>query len=160
MVTSRLAGVDRGNAGCEDNRSNGISEYPCCSDSEARHGVTMQVAKPEELTSYALPVLTAQVSDAEMAEWFPVPFEQIENPEATPEPSMGALLRLSNGELFVVYFGRVSKQLTLRLPPTGDESAFVESFLREVPLPLSRVTWHRPDVALPSRHEVARAANH
>lgn len=115
----------------------------------------MHVAKPEELTSYALPVLTAQVSDAELAEWFPVPFEEIENPDATPEPSRGALLRLSTGELFVIYFGRVSKQLTLRLPPTSHESAVVESFLREVPLPLSRVIWHRPDVELPHNRAVA-----
>jgi hypothetical protein len=109
----------------------------------------MRAAKPDELQEHALPVMTARISDAELAKWFPVAFETITDPWATPEPSKGALVKLDAGEYFVLYFGEDSKQLTLRIPPSVDASIFLMSFFREVPLPRSRVLWRRPGTRLP-----------
>lgn len=111
----------------------------------------MRRAKPHELTDRAVPVLTAQVSEAELSQWVPVPFDDIDDPLATPEPSKGALVELENGQYVVLYYGKESSQLTLEIPETTvDSSALIASFLHEVPLPVSRVLWHRPDTTLPA----------
>ena len=109
----------------------------------------MRAAKPHELKEHALPVMTARISEAELNKWFPVPFQEITDPWATPEPSKGALVKLDAGHYFVLYFGEDSKQLTLRIAPNVDASTFLASFFREVPLPRSRVLWRRPGVRLP-----------
>jgi hypothetical protein len=116
---------------------------------ETRRGVIMRAAKPNELKEYALPVMTARISEAELGKWFPLRFEEITDVWATPEPSKGALAKLDGGEYFVLYFGEDSKQLTLRIAPSVDPSAFLASFFREVPLPRSRVLWRRPGARLP-----------
>ena len=112
----------------------------------------MRRARPHELKTRAVPVMTARMSEAELLKWMPVPFDDIDDPLATPEPSKGALIRLDNGAYVVAYYGKDSNQLTLEIPEaTRDSSEIVESFFREVPLPLSRVLWHRSDIKLPSR---------
>jgi hypothetical protein len=109
----------------------------------------MRVARPHELKSEAVPLLTARVSEAELSKLFPLKFEEILDPEATPEPSKAALVKLTAGPYSVLYWGQDTHQLTLRIPTTTDASAFLEAFFREVPLPRSHVLWHRPDVRLP-----------
>ena len=95
--------------------------------------------------------MTALLSEAELLEWLPVPFDDIDDPLATPEPSKGALIQLENSAYVVVYYGKDSKQLTLEIPEaTRNSSELVASFFHEVPLPLSRVLWHRPDTKLPA----------
>jgi hypothetical protein len=124
----------------------------------------MRRASPHELKTRAVPVMTARLNEAELLKWLPVPFDDIDDPLATPEPSKGALIQLENGSYVVVYYGRDSNQLTLEIPETSDESSsdLLASFLDEVPLPISRVLWHRPDTKLPSRkrsaHRVAMPA--
>jgi hypothetical protein len=111
----------------------------------------MRRAEPHELKTRAVPVLTARLSEVELLRWLPVPFDDIEDPLATPEPSKGALIELDNGAYVVVYYGKDSNQLTLEIPETArDSSEVVASFFNEVPLPLSRVLWHRSDTKLPS----------
>ena len=111
----------------------------------------MRRAEPHELKTRAMPVLTARLSEAELLRWLPVPFDDIDDPLATPEPSKGALIELENGAYVVVYYGKDSNQLTLEIPETThDSSELVASFFSEVPLPLSRVLWHRSDTKLPS----------
>jgi hypothetical protein len=66
----------------------------------------MRAAKPNELKAAAFPVLTAKVSEKELRKWFPVRFEEITDPESTPEPSKGALLKLARGPHFVSVLGR------------------------------------------------------
>lgn len=111
----------------------------------------MRRARPHELKTRAVPVLTARLSEAELLKWVPVRFDDIDDPLATPEPSKGALIKLETGAYVVVYYGKDSKQLTLEIPETAnDSSELVASFLHEVPLPISRVLWHRPDTKLPS----------
>jgi hypothetical protein len=111
----------------------------------------MRRARPHELKTRAVPVLTARLSEAELLKWLPVRFDEIDDPLATPEPSKGALIKLETGACVVVYYGKDSKQLTLEIPETADDSSeLVASFLHEVPLPISRVLWHRPDTKLPS----------
>jgi hypothetical protein len=104
--------------------------------------------------------MTAHLSEAELLEWLPVPFDDIDDPLATPEPSKGALIELENGAYVVVYYGKDSKQLTLEIPEaTRDSSELVASFFQEVPLPLSRVLWHRPDTKLPARRRSTTAGD-
>jgi hypothetical protein len=103
--------------------------------------------------------MTARLSEAELLKWLPVPFDDIDDPLATPEPSKGALIKLENGAYVVVYYGKDSNQLTLEIPEaTRDSSELVACFFREVPLPLSRVLWHRSDTKLPSRRRRAATA--
>jgi hypothetical protein len=114
----------------------------------------MRLAKPNELKTHALPVLTARVSEAELAKWFPVSFQHIDDPQEAPEPSKAALIKLDEGDYFVLYYGEISSQLTLRIPESTDASAFLNVFLREVPLPRTRILWRREDARLP-RHIAA-----
>lgn len=109
----------------------------------------MRAARPDELQQNAFPVMTAELSEAELTKWFPVSFEEITDPWAAPEPSKGALVRLDAGEYVVLDYGKESKQLTLRIPAELDPSSFLTSFFREVPLPRSRVLWHRAGARLP-----------
>ena len=114
----------------------------------------MRPAKPTELKANALPVLTARISEAELAKWFPVTFQHIEDPQEAAEPSKAALIKLDDGYYFVLYYGEISNQLTLRIPETTDGSAFLSALLREVPLPRARILWRREDARLP-RHIAA-----
>jgi hypothetical protein len=111
----------------------------------------MRRAKPHELKTRALPVMTARISEAELMRWIPVRFDDIDGPLEAPEPSKGALVKLDSGGYVVLYYGIESKQLTLEIPETAkDSSAVVAAFLDEVPLPQSRVLWHRSDIVLRS----------
>ena len=47
----------------------------------------MRRAAPDELQARAFPVMTARMSEAELGEWFPVSFDEINDPWAAPEPS-------------------------------------------------------------------------
>jgi len=114
----------------------------------------MRAAKPNELKTHALPVLTARISEAELAKWFPVAFQHIDDPQEAAEPSKAALIKLDEGDYFVLYYGETSNQLTLRIPETTDGSAFLSALLREVPLPRTRILWRREDARLP-RHIAA-----
>jgi len=107
------------------------------------------MAKPTELKTHAYPVLTARISEAELLTWFPVVFQHVTDPQEAPEPSKAALIKLDAGDYFVVYYGDLSKQLVLRIPPTTDASDFLSSFFQEVPLPIARIVWRREDARLP-----------
>jgi hypothetical protein len=120
----------------------------------------MRRAKPHELKTNAVPVMTARLSEAELSKWVPVPFDEITDPLATPEPSKGALVRLDAGEYVGLYYGKESGQLLVEVPETTDGSVMLAAFFREVPLPVSRVLWHRPDVRIPkgSRRRVPKSS--
>lgn len=115
----------------------------------------MRAAKPDELRENAFPVMTARISEAELERWFPVPFQEITDPWAAPEPSRGALIELNTGDYVVLYWGRDSQELTVRIPAGLDPSAFLASFFSEVSVPRSRVSWRRPGTRLP-RHIAAK----
>jgi len=118
----------------------------------------MRAAKPDELKENALPVMTAQISESELLKWFPVTFQDITDPWATPEPSKGALIKLDAGEYVVVYWGHDSKELTVNISAATDASTVLASFFREVPIPRSRVLWRRADARLP-RHIAAKTVS-
>lgn len=109
----------------------------------------MRRAQPHELKDQAFPIMTARMSEAELSEWFPVHFDEITDPWAAPEPSLGALVSLDAGEYVVLDYGRDSNQLIVRIPAKLDATAFLTSFFREVPMPRARVLWHREDARLP-----------
>jgi hypothetical protein len=112
----------------------------------------MRRAGPHELTTRAYPVMTARISEAELEQWLPVPFDDIDDPLAAPEPSKGALVQLEAGSYIVVYYGKDSGQLFVEIPETTkDSSALIADFFREVPLPIARVLWHRSDITLPDQ---------
>jgi hypothetical protein len=108
----------------------------------------MRVAEPDELKTHTLPVLTARITEAELAEWFPVRFHHITDPQEAAEPSKAAVIRLDSGDYFVLSFGEISRQLILRLPPATNASRFLTAFFREAPLPLDRVLWSRDDAVV------------
>ena len=110
----------------------------------------MRAAKPNELTTHAYPVLAAAISEAELTKWFPVPFQHITDPEEAAEPSKAAVIKLDDGAHFVLFYGELSNQLTLRIPSSVDASGFLQSLFREVPLPRGRIVWRRRDARIPS----------
>jgi hypothetical protein len=120
----------------------------------------MRRADPGELTQRAVPVMTAKLTEEELHSWVPVNFEEIDDPLAVPEPSKAALVALDSGAYVVLYYGKESNQLTVEIPErTSDSSAVVASFLSEVPLPVSRVLWHRADTDLPL-HSASESVAH
>jgi hypothetical protein len=98
--------------------------------------------------------MTTKLTEGELTEWFPVSFQEIDDPWAAPEPSKGALIKLDAGEYVVLDYGKDSRQLTVRIPSGIDASECLASLFREVPLPRSRVLWRRADARLP-RHVAA-----
>jgi len=115
----------------------------------------MRAAKPNELKTHAYPLLAAAISEKELSKWFPVSFHRITDPQEAAEPSKAALIKLDTGDYFVLYYGELSNQLTLRIPTSTDPSTFLTSFFREVPLPRGRILWRRQDARLP-RHIAAK----
>lgn len=110
----------------------------------------MRAAEPRELQSHAYPVLAAAISEDELVQWFPVTFQHVTDPQEAAEPSKAALIRLDEGDYFVLYYGELSNQLTLRIPTSVNASAFLASLFREVPLPRARIVWRRQDATLPN----------
>src|SRR5687768_4829030 len=109
----------------------------------------MRRARPSELKEQAFAVITARLSEAELATWFPVAFDEINDQWAAPEPSLGALVSLDAGEYVVLDYGRESNQLIVRIPANLDATSFLASFFGEIPIPRARVLWHREDAKLP-----------
>jgi len=99
--------------------------------------------------------MTAKLTENELAQWFPISFQETDDPWASPEPSKGALVKLDAGEYVVLDYGKDSSQLTVRIPSSIDASECLASLFREVPLPRSRVLWRRADARLP-RHVAAK----
>src|SRR5438128_8522663 len=124
-----------------------------------RSDVTMRRAEAHELTDQAVPVITARITEAELAKWLPIHFDQINDPLQAPEPSLGALAELDTGGYVVLNYGRDSKQLTIEVPETtANASALLAAFFREVPLPTSRVLWLRRGIRLPKNQAATRSA--
>lgn len=100
----------------------------------------------------AVPAITAHLSEAELARWLPIRFDTIDDPLEAPEPSLGALAQLDAGEYVVLNYGKDSQQLTVEFPAnTRNRTTLLAAFLREVPLPLSRILWHQKGMRLPKR---------
>jgi hypothetical protein len=113
----------------------------------------MRTADPSELTTPAIPVLAARLSETELSRLVPVQFKDMQfkditDPEQTREPAKAALIRLDSGAYVVLFYGRESKELTVEFPSNADLERSVLAFLQEVRLPLSRVFWHRPEVSV------------
>ena len=109
----------------------------------------MRPAQPNELQTHAYPVIAAAVSEEELLKWFPVTFHEITDPQEAAEPSKAAVIKLDAGEYFVLYYGKLSNQLTLRIPTSVNASSFLASLFHEAPIPRSRIIWRRQDAQLP-----------
>jgi hypothetical protein len=108
----------------------------------------MRLAEPHELTTPAIPVLAAHLSEDELSRLVPIRFKDITDPLETREPAKGALVQLETGGYVVLFYGCSSNELSVEFPKVSNLTRSVAEFLREVQLPLSRVFWHRPDVEL------------
>ena len=108
----------------------------------------MRLAEPHELTTPAIPVLAAHLSEDELSRLVPIRFKDITDPLETREPAKGALVQLQTGGYVVLFYGCSSNELSVEFPNVSNLTRRVIEFLHEVPLPLSRVFWHRPDVEL------------
>src|SRR5690242_276385 len=140
-----MAGMDGRSTRCSHPGPGRVGcDSGCCYD-EAQGRLAMRAAKPNELKTHAYPVLSATISEAELSKWFPVRFQHITDPQEAAEPSKAALIRLDSGDYFVVYYGELSNQITLRIPTSIDGSTFLKALFREVPLPRSRIIWRRQD---------------
>jgi hypothetical protein len=115
----------------------------------------MRLAEPHELTTPAVPVLAAHLSEDELSRLVPIRFKDITDPLETREPAKGALVQLETGGYVVLFYGCSSNELSVEFPIASNLTRSATEFLREVQLPLSRVFWHRPDVELRQSH-VAR----
>lgn len=112
----------------------------------------MRRAEPQELTTAAVPVLTARVTDTELKKWFPVSFDDVDDPLAAAEPSKAALVQLRSGDYIVLFYGKESEQLTVEIPAAAaDPSSVLVALFDEVPLTNSRVLWHREGTQMPKR---------
>ncbi len=111
----------------------------------------MRAANANELTERAVPVLAARLSEAELAALVPVEFHDINDPDATAEPSKGALIQLTAGTFVVLFYGKESGRLVLESPESTSAVRNVRSFLEEVPIPLSKIFWKRPDIVMEPR---------
>lgn len=109
----------------------------------------MRIAQADELQVNALPVLSAQISESELSKWFPFKLHRLTHPQEVAEPSKAALIRLDTGDYFVLFWGEISNQMILRIPEATNASKFLSAFFKEVPLPRTRVLWHRSDARLP-----------
>src|ERR1051326_30343 len=110
----------------------------------------MRVAKPDELKTHAYPVLAAAITPRELAKWFPVSFQHITDAQEVPGPSQAAVIQLDDGSYFVLYYGDLSNQLTLRIPTSVDAAAFLRALFKEVAHPKAHIVWRRHDAVLPS----------
>ena len=99
-------------------------------------------------------MLAAELTDAEVESLLPLPMREVDDPEATAEPGKGALIKLAGRPFVVVFFGRESHRLVVEVPRSADAAADVRSFLAEVPIPRSKIVWHREDVELPAESDV------
>jgi len=64
-------------------------------------------------------------------------------PFAAPEPSVGAAIRLDNGAVAALAYGKGSQLLRVDLPANDS----VAAFLKEVALPPRAITWRRTEGA-------------
>src|ERR1043165_45948 len=108
----------------------------------------MRLAEPHELTTPAVPVLAAHLSEDELFRLVPLLFKDITDALETREPAKGALVQLETGGYVVLFYGCSSNELSVEFPIASNLTRTATEFLREVQLPLSRVFWHRPDVEL------------
>ena len=100
----------------------------------------MERVKPDMLREATTPVLLARVPATQIRKLFPVDFEEI-HPLSAPEPSMGALIALENGDLFVAIYEQETETLQIEMPKSKPAAETVRALLREVQLDRPHITW-------------------
>ena len=98
----------------------------------------MNRANARELREETIPVLLAHVSEQELQRILPVRLEPLD-PLSAAEPSVGALVKLACGELFVAVYGQETGTLRLQVP--SSRPLAINSLLREIPIRLKDITW-------------------
>ena len=88
----------------------------------------------------ARPALLLDTPEERLRALFPVDLTPLP-PEAEPEPSKGALVRLESGHTVVVVYGTVTRRATLSFPVSADVHEAIEALLREVPIERREMLW-------------------
>lgn len=101
----------------------------------------MHRVEPAELNERAIPVLAATLSESELLRWTRVDFTELSDPLSVPEPSLGALVELSSGQLAVLVYGRITKELVVEFPESANFRSELDAFFKEVPSIADRVRW-------------------
>lgn len=110
----------------------------------------MRRANASELSVEVVPVLTANLSEKELKELFPIPMDELD-PFAEAEPSVGALVQLRSGNYFVVTYGNVTNTVKLLIPVGSDRLRGIEEILAEAPIPSAAVRWRVSPEAVSSK---------
>jgi hypothetical protein len=118
----------------------------------------MRRAKPDEVPVDSRPIATANLSEAELLAWMPIPFTEVNDLMIELEPALAALVQLDSGRYIYAVYYRESHFVTIDIPVNEDINATLADFFREVPLLRRRVTWHRDDSTLPAE-ELRRAVS-
>jgi len=102
----------------------------------------MRAAKPQELSTEAVPALKIHLPEEELSKLFPFRMKNID-PLSEPEPSKGILLRLGSGDYAVLIYGKLSETLTVLAAPTKLGKT-VDNLLKEVHIPHEKIIWRLP----------------
>jgi hypothetical protein len=89
----------------------------------------MRLADPQELTTPAIPVFAAHISEDELSRLVPVRFKDITNPEEAREPSKGALIQLDTDGYVALFYGCRSNELSVEVPDVSNLTGSVTDFL-------------------------------
>lgn len=101
----------------------------------------MRRAKPTESVIDIYPILLAEVAEEGFFHLFPVEMSEFES-LTEPEPSIGGLVQLENGQFIGVCFGKQTHQLSILKPMGQATKEVLEKVFQEVPLLQKYVTWH------------------
>jgi hypothetical protein len=114
----------------------------------------MMRAEPEELTEDVVPVLEAEMSEADLRRLIPVDLTEVD-PLSEAEPSLGALVKFEPANrtdlIAVVVYGLETCTLSLRLPRHVVSPESLRFLLEEIPIPENAVVWTNP-LARDDRH--------
>lgn len=89
----------------------------------------MRKASSDEISLELEPIILANVPPKDFAHLFPIEMCEIDQ-FAAPEPSIGAVIQLNNGQYIGVNYGKISNTLMIRIPPSSDTKTALQKHIR------------------------------
>lgn len=102
----------------------------------------MRRAQPDECLIYLYPILLAELSEENLKKLFPVELSEAE-PFTEPEPSVGGLVQLENGQYFGIVFGLQTQRLAILKPEGQLTHETLTHLFQEVPELSNFTTWKK-----------------
>lgn len=100
----------------------------------------MRRAQPDECLIHLYPVFLAELSEADLKKLFPVELSEAE-PFTEPEPSVGGLVQLENGQYFGIVFGLQTQRLAILKPEGQPTREMLTHLFQAVPELSNFTTW-------------------